>query len=116
MIYPTIQDLTKGKYNRYELAIATAKGARLITDEYVRQRTAAESAIGNGKESDKPIANMIDKKLKDEKAVKLSIDKIDSGEFLIAQEAELACKEESDGAEADAAAEPEAEAEAATEE
>ena len=89
MIYPTIQDLTKGKYNRYELAIATAKGARIITDEYVRQRTAAEAATGNGKESDKPIATMIDKKLKDEKAVKLSIDKIDNGEFVITEEAEL---------------------------
>ena len=87
MIYPTIQDLTKGKYNRYELAIATAKGARIITEEYVRQRAAAESAVGNGKENDKPIANMIDKKLKDEKAVKLSIDKLDSGEFFIVEEA-----------------------------
>ena len=92
MIYPTIQDLTKGKYNRYELAIATAKGARLITDEYVRQRTAAEAATGNGKESDKPIANMSDKKLKDEKAVKLSIDRLDSGEFEIVEEEELDAK------------------------
>ena len=92
MIYPTIQDLTKGKYNRYELAIATAKGARLITDEYVRQRTAAEAATGNGKEGDKPIANMIDKKLKDEKAVKLSIDRLDSGAFEIVEEEELDAK------------------------
>ena len=94
MIYPTIQDLTKGKYNRYELAIATAKGARLITDEYVRQRAAAEAATGNGKESDKPIATMIDKKLNDEKAVKLSIDKLDSGEFEIVEEEELDAKAE----------------------
>ena len=35
MLYPTIGDLTKGKFNRYELALATAKCARLITDEYV---------------------------------------------------------------------------------
>ena len=89
MIYPTIQDLTKGKYNRYELSIATAKGARLITDEYVRQRAAAESAVGGNKENDKPIAAMIDKKLKDEKAVKLSIDKLDSGEYVIIEEEEL---------------------------
>ena len=27
MIYPSIEDLTKGKYNRYELVIATAKCA-----------------------------------------------------------------------------------------
>ncbi len=104
MIYPTIQDLTKGKYNRYELAIATAKGARLITDEYVRQRTAAESAVGNGKESEKPIGAMIDKKLKDEKAVKLSIDKIDCGEFVIVEEEELKAAEE---AEEEKAEEPE---------
>lgn len=90
MIYPTIQELTKGKYNRYELAIATAKGARVITDEYVRQRAAAESAVGGNKDNDKPIANMIDKKLKDEKAVKISIDKIGSGEFVIFEEKENA--------------------------
>ncbi len=93
MIYPTIQELTKGKYNRYELAIATAKGARVITDEYVRQRAAAESAVGGNKENDKPIANMIDKKLKDEKAVKISIDKLAAGEFVIAEEAEDAAAE-----------------------
>ena len=89
MIYPTIQDLTTGKYNRYELSIATAKGARLITDEYVRQRMEAESAVGGNKENDKPIAAMIDKKLKDEKAVKISIDRLDSGEFVIVEEEEL---------------------------
>ena len=92
MIYPTIKDLTKGKYNRYELSIATAKGARLITDEYVRQRAAAESAVGGNKENDKPVAAMIDKKLKDEKAVKLSIDRLDSGEFEIVEEEELDAK------------------------
>ena len=95
MIYPTIKDLTKGKYNRYELSIATAKGARLITDEYVRQRAAAESAVGGNKENDKPVAAMIDKKLKDEKAVKLSIDRLDSGEAELAvAEAEEAVETE----------------------
>ena len=44
MIYPTIQDLTKDKINRYELAIATAKCARIITDEYVHEREAAEKS------------------------------------------------------------------------
>ena len=42
MIYPTITELTKDEFNRYELTIATAKCARIITDEYVRQREAAE--------------------------------------------------------------------------
>ena len=112
MIYPTIQDLTKGKYNRYELSIATAKGARLITDEYVRQRAAAESAVGGNKENDKPIAAMIDKKLKDEKAVKLSIDKLDQGEFVIVEEAELLAQK---ALEAEDAAAEDAEAEEADE-
>lgn len=117
MIYPTIQDLTKGKYNRYELSIATAKGARRITDEYVRQRAAAESAVGGNKENDKPIAAMIDKKLKDEKAVKLSIDKLDSGEFVIIEEEELLAAKalEAENAEAEAEADEAAEAENAEE-
>ena len=55
MIKPTIQELTKGKIidgeelNRYQLALATAKGARLITDEYVRQRSEAERAAGDAR-------------------------------------------------------------------
>ena len=32
MIYPTIKELTGDKFNRYQLAIATAKCARIITD------------------------------------------------------------------------------------
>ena len=84
MIKPTIQELTNGKYNRYELALATAKGARLITDEYVRQRTEAERAAGV-KEGERPLGAMIDKELKDEKAVRLSIDRINSGEYVIVE-------------------------------
>ncbi len=82
MIKPTIQELTKGQYNRYELALATAKGARMITDEYVRQRTEAERDAGV-KDGERPIGAKIDKELKDEKAVRLSIDRIDSGDFVI---------------------------------
>lgn len=85
MIKPTIQELTKGKYNRYELALATAKGARIITDEYVRQRTEAERAAGV-KESERSVGAMIDKSLKDEKAVRLAIDRIDDGNFVIVED------------------------------
>ena len=116
MIYPTIQDLTKGNYNRYELAIATAKGARRITDEYVRQRSAAESAAGNGKDNDKPLANMIDKKLKDEKAVKISIDKLDAGEFVITEEEEIEALELTEAEEAEKTEEAEEPAKEVTEE
>ena len=83
MIYPTIQDLTKGKYNRYQLAIATAKCARLITDEYVKQRSAAESALTGTKEGSTTIASLIDPALANEKAVKNAINHIDGGDFVI---------------------------------
>ena len=83
MIYPTIQDLTKGKYNRYQLAIATAKCARLITDEYVKQRSAAESALTGTKEGSTTIASLIDPALANEKAVKNAINHINDGDFAI---------------------------------
>ena len=83
MIYPTIQELTKGNYNRYQLAIATAKCARLITDEYVKQRSAAESALTGSKEGSSTIASMIDPTLANEKAVKNAINSIHKGEYEI---------------------------------
>jgi hypothetical protein len=84
MIYPTIQELTKGNYNRYQLAIATAKCARLITDEYVKQRTAAESTLANNKESSSgSIASLIDPVLANEKAVKNAINGIHDGDYTI---------------------------------
>ena len=83
MLYPTINDLTKGNFNRYELAIATAKCARLITDEYVRQREAAEKHLANNKESDKPMISMIDSEYRDEKAVKVAINHIYLGDYTL---------------------------------
>ena len=83
MIYPTIQELTKGNYNRYQLAIATAKCARLITDEYVKQRSAAESALTGTKEGSSTIASMIDPTLANEKAVKNALNSIHKGEYEI---------------------------------
>ena len=59
MIFPSIEDLTKGKYNRYELVIATAKCARMITDEYVKERETAEKIIAGTKESEKAVFSMI---------------------------------------------------------
>lgn len=83
MIYPTIDELTKGNYNRYQLAIATAKCARLITDEYVRQRAAAENALTGTKEGSGSIMSLIDQDLADKKAVKNAIDSIHAGNHLI---------------------------------
>ena len=81
MLYPTIQELTKDEFNRYELALATAKCARMITDEYVKQRETAEKAATGNKETDRNLLNMINKEYRDEKAVKNAIVKIHSGEY-----------------------------------
>jgi DNA-directed RNA polymerase subunit K/omega len=83
MIYPTIKDLSKDQYNRYEVALATAKCARIITNEYVRQRLEAEAAASGSKDSDKPVNAMIDREFRDEKAVKIAINRIYEGKYEI---------------------------------
>ena len=91
MLYPTIQELTKDEFNRYELALATAKCARMITDEYVQQRETAEKAATGNKETDRSLINMINKEYRDEKAVKNAIVKLHSGEYkMIRREVEEA--------------------------
>ena len=71
MINPTLEELSAGgKYNRYMLVIATSKCARIVTDEYVEQRELAEKMLANNKDSDKTIASMIKREIRDEKAVK----------------------------------------------
>ena len=87
MLHPTIDELTQGKFNRYELALATAKCARLITDEYVRQHDVAERSQTGNKETDRPINTMIDRELRDEKAVKVAIGRIYAGDFVIDENA-----------------------------
>ncbi len=83
MLYPTIEELTQGKFNRYELALATAKCARLITNEYVRQHDLAEKSITGNKETDKPLNTMIDRELRDEKAVHVAVNRLNNGDYLI---------------------------------
>ncbi len=87
MIKPSIEELTQnGKYNRYELVIATSKCAHIVTDEYVRQRAEAERRINN--KEDRPLVSMISKDLRDEKAVKNAIRMLYSGEYEIAEQKE----------------------------
>ena len=88
MIYPTITELTKDEFNRYELALGTARCARMITDEYVKQREAAEKSATGNKETDRNLMNMINKEYRDEKAVKNAINKIHKGEYLLVRKAE----------------------------
>lgn len=82
MIYPSIEELTKGKINRYTLVIATARGARMVTDEYIQQRENAETAITKKDNTDKMV-DLIDRELCDEKAVKIAIRRINEGYYSI---------------------------------
>lgn len=94
MLHPTIKDLTKEEYNRYELTLATAKCARMLTDEYVRQRQEAEKSMTGNKESDRNLINSIDKDLKDEKAIKNAITRFYDGRYEIYREEPVAETEE----------------------
>ena len=81
MLQPTIADLTKGKINRYELAIATAKCARAITDEHLEQKAIAEKAAAAGKDAEFVVT--VDRTLDDVKAVRVAIDRIYEGQYRI---------------------------------
>ncbi len=80
MIYPTVDQLTEGEFNRYELVVGVAKCARIVTDEYIEMRASAQKLIDNH-ETDKPLAALIDPEYKDQKAVKIAIANLESGRF-----------------------------------
>jgi DNA-directed RNA polymerase subunit K/omega len=80
MIYPTVDQLTKGEFNRYELVVAVAKCARIVTDEYVQMRQEAQRMIDNH-ETEKSLSALIDPVYKDQKAVKIAIANLEDGRF-----------------------------------
>ena len=80
MIFPTVDQLTKGEFNRYELVVGVAKCARIVTDEYIEMRAKAQRMVDNH-ETEKPLAALIDPEYKDQKAVKIAIAKLERGEF-----------------------------------
>ncbi len=93
MIYPSVEELTKNNNcNRYTLVIVTAKCARMVTDEYVEQREIAEKLLAN-KETDKSLTSMIKKEIRDEKAVKTAIKRLNKGEYRILSEEVVAERE-----------------------
>ena len=75
----------EAQFNRYSLVVAAAKCARIITDEYVKQREYAEKLAERNKDSEKKstIASMIKKEYRDEKAVKTAITGLYNGDFKI---------------------------------
>ena len=88
MIYPSIQDLLKlssdkegnERLNKYMLVMATAKCARVITNEYLKDRKKAEKLIAE-KKTEKDIASLLKKEYRDEKAVKNAVKELNEGEF-----------------------------------
>ncbi len=82
MIKPSVEELTQGKYNRFTLVLATAKSARLVTDEYIAQKEKAEQMMLR-KETDKPMSQLIPKEYRDDKAVKTAIRRLYEGDYII---------------------------------
>lgn len=82
MIKPSVEELTQGKYNRFTLVLATAKSARMVTDEYIAQREKAEQMLLK-KETDKPLSALIPKEYRDDKAVKTAIRRLYEGDYVI---------------------------------
>lgn len=89
MLYPSIQELLKAtekdgeeRLNKYSVTMATAKCARMITNEYIKERQIAERKVAN-KETDKDLASLIRREYRDEKAVKNALREMKEGEFEI---------------------------------
>ena len=82
MLFPTVEQLTKGKINRYQFVVGIAKCARIVTDEYVAMRNKAQQMIDN-RETEKSLSALLDPEYKDQKAVKIAISKLQSGRFTI---------------------------------
>ena len=86
MIFPSVEQLTQNKYNRYELVIATAKAARIITDDINEKKEEMEKLAGLKDASPSEKMAQIQREFKDvpeEKPVKSAILKIFDGEYVI---------------------------------
>ena len=69
--------------NRYELVIATAKCARMITDDFILQKELEEKT--EGRELERPIPVLVNEELKDEKPVQSAVQLLTDGEFKIVE-------------------------------
>ncbi|MBQ7475111.1 MAG: hypothetical protein IJS78_04230 [Clostridia bacterium] len=85
--------------NKYELVIATAKTARIVTDDFILQKELADRLAG--KETDKPVPILVDEKYKDEKPVQSAVELLTKNEFRIVESSlpESKEKEENGGRE-----------------
>ena len=103
MIYPPIPELTdNNRHNRYELVIAVAKGAHLVTNEYLQLRAEAEQKIAEEK-VDKPMLNLIDPEYRDQKAIRIAISRLHEGKYRMQSASEGTDAQEAPAAEAETA-------------
>jgi DNA-directed RNA polymerase subunit K/omega len=80
MIHPTINELSKGKFNSYELVVGVAKCARIVTDEYVELKAKAQKLVDEH-ETDKSVGALIPSEYKDQKAVKIAVARLKEGRY-----------------------------------
>ena len=83
MIKPAIDDILQLGYNRYTMVVATAKCARLVTDEYIAQNEDAERVLENRDGGAKPMPGLVRRETRDEKPVIVAINRLLSGEYRI---------------------------------
>lgn len=79
LLYPTIQELTKGECNRYQLVVAVAKGTRMVTDENISKCQNNRSLLGEEKRASTTDIS----ELEEEKAMTTTVKRIVSGEYKI---------------------------------
>ena len=84
MIYPTIDELSRGGFNRYELVVGVAKCARIVTDEYCEMKANAQKLIENH-ETEKPLSALLDPEYRDQKPVKIAIGRLAEGKYRLAR-------------------------------
>ncbi len=82
MVKPSIEELTKGGYNRYILVIAAAKAAKFVTEKQNRQRELDNLLSDKYKvDIEKPV-----KRISDEKPVKVAVEMIHNEEIKISEQ------------------------------
>ncbi len=81
MLYPTVQDLTNDKVNRYKLVIATAKCARHIIDKANEEMALEEQNRNENDRFGKDSKN--ENILLSEKPVSIAVQKLYDGEYSI---------------------------------
>lgn len=83
MLYPSVQELTTEKINRYALVIAAAKGARHVTEEMLRARSKIEERRESDRMNSRDLKSEAMAETLSDKPVSVSVKRIYDGEYQI---------------------------------